>query len=81
MILPTKHLPTERSLIAIGADIVGLLDEPKSVSKLWLDFQKLNEQRNLRLTFDWFTLAISMLYAIDAVEQTDHRLRRREVSE
>ncbi|HBJ36156.1 MAG TPA: hypothetical protein DDZ51_15680 [Planctomycetaceae bacterium] len=81
MILPTKHLPTERSLIAIGADIVGLLDEPKSVSRLWLDFQQLNEQRNLRLTFDWFTLAISMLYAIDAVEQTDHRLRRREVSE
>lgn len=80
MILPTKHLPTERSLIAIGADIVGLLDEPKSVSKLWLDFQKLNEQRNLRLTFDWFTLAISMLYAIDAVEQSDHRLRRREVA-
>ena len=81
MILPTKHLPTERSLIAIGADIVGLLDEPKSVSKLWLDFQKLNEQRNLRLTFDWFTLAISMLYAIDAVEPSDHRLRRREVAE
>ena len=81
MILPTKHLPTERSLIAIGADIVGLLDEPKSVSKLWLDFQKLNKQRNLRLTFDWFTLAISMLYAIDAVEQSDHRLRRREVAE
>jgi len=81
MILPTKHLPTERSLIAIGADIVGLLDEPKSVSKLWLDFQKLNEQRNLRLTFDWFTLAISMLYSIDAIEQSDHRLRRREVME
>ncbi|MCO8123314.1 hypothetical protein NHH03_16310 [Stieleria sp. TO1_6] len=81
MILPTKHLPTERSLIAIGADIVGLLDEPKSVSKLWLDFQELNEQRNLRLTFDWFTLAISMLYAIDAVEQSDHRLRRRGVAE
>ncbi|MEO9591686.1 ABC-three component system middle component 6 [Rhodopirellula bahusiensis] len=81
MILPTKHLPTERSLIAIGADIVGLLDEPKSVSKLWLDFQKLNEQRNLRLTFDWFTLAIAMLYAIDAVEQSDHRLLRREVTQ
>ena len=81
MILPTKHLPTERSLIAIGADIVGLLNEPKSVSKLWLDFQELNEQRNLRLTFDWFTLAISMLYAIDAIEQSDHRLRRREVAE
>lgn len=81
MILPTKHLTTERSLIAIGGDILWLLNEPKSVSKLWMDFQTVNEQRNLRITFDWFTLALAMLYAIDAVEQSDHRLRRREVSE
>jgi|688.fasta_scaffold34614_4 hypothetical protein len=81
MILPTKHLTTELSLIAIGADILWLLKEPKSVSKLWMDFQIVNEQRNLRITFDWFTLALAMLYTIDAVEQFDHRLRRREVSE
>jgi hypothetical protein len=81
MILPTKHLTTERSLIAIGADILWLLSEPKSVSKLWGDFQTVNEQRNLRITFDWFTLALAMLYAIDAVEQSDHSLRRCEVSE
>lgn len=80
MILPTKHLPIERSLIAIGADLLGLLDEPKSVSKLWQDFQTLNVQRDLRLTFDWFTLAISMLFAIGALEQKDRRLVRREVS-
>jgi hypothetical protein len=80
MILPTKHLPIERSLIAIGADLLGLLDEPKSVSKLWLDFQTLNDQRDLRLTFDWFSLAISMLFAIGALEQKDRRLVRREVS-
>lgn len=79
MILPTKHLPTERSLIAIGADIVALLDEPKSVSTLWLEFQELNAQRNLRLTFDWFTLAIAMLYTLDAVEQRGNRLHKREV--
>jgi len=79
MILPTKHLPTERSLIAIGADLLGLLDEPKSVSKLWLEFQTVNQRRELRLTFDWFTLAISMLHAIGAVEQRDHRLHRCEV--
>ena len=80
MILPTKHLPTERSLIAIGADIVELLDEPKSISTLWLEFQELNERRNRRLTFDWFTLAVAMLYTIDAVEQRGHRIHRQEVS-
>lgn len=78
MILPTKHLPTDRSLIAIGADLVKLLDEPKSVSTLWLEFQELNERQNRRITFDWFTLAIAMLYAIDAVGQRGHRIHRRE---
>jgi hypothetical protein len=38
MILPSKHLTTERSLLAIGADILSLLKEPKSVSKIWLDY-------------------------------------------
>ena len=80
MILPTKHLPIERSLIAIGADIVRLLDEPMSVTNLWLDYQSLNKARNTRLTFDWFTLALAMLYSIDAVEQTGNRLRLREVA-
>ncbi len=80
MILPTKHLPIERSLIAIGADIVRLLDEPMSVTNLWLDYQNLNKARTTRLTFDWFTLALAMLYSIDAVEQTGNRLRRREVA-
>jgi len=80
MILPTKHLPIERSLIAVGADIVRLLDEPMSVTNLWLDYQSLNKARNTRLTFDWFTLALAMLYSIDAVEQTGNRLRLREVA-
>lgn len=79
MILPTKHLPTERSLIAIGADIVKLLDEPKSVSTLWLEFQELNERQNRWLSFDWFTLGIAMLYTLDAVDQRGHRIHRREV--
>jgi hypothetical protein len=80
MILPTKHTPTDRSLIAIGADIVKLLDEPKSISALWLEFQELNDRRNRRLTFDWLMLAIAMLYTLDAVEQRGHRIHRREVS-
>ncbi len=80
MILPTKHLPIERSLIAIGADIVRLLDEPMTVTNLWLEYQSLNKARNTRLTFDWFTLALAMLYSIDAVEQTGNRLRLREVA-
>ena len=78
MILPTKHLPIDRSMVAIGADILRLLDKPKSVSKLWVEFQDLNAEKDRPLTFDWFTLTLSMLYSLDAIEQSGKRLKRRE---
>ncbi|WP_459556049.1 ABC-three component system middle component 6 [Lacunimicrobium album] len=77
MILPTKHLPIDRSLIAVGADIIQLLDEPKSVSRIWLDLQEHESNQELRLSFDWFTLALVMLYSIGAIEQKGNRLCRR----
>jgi hypothetical protein len=80
MILPTKHLPVDRSLIVIGAEIVELLDEPKSVSRLWLDFQQSHEQHHARLSFDWFTLAVAMLFTIEGVELKGNRLRKREMT-
>lgn len=76
MILPTKHLPVERSMIGVGAEILALLDQPKSVSTLWIDFQTYCKKNDVRLTFDWFTLTISMLYAIDAVQLKGRRLHR-----
>ncbi|WP_391483962.1 ABC-three component system middle component 6 [Aeoliella mucimassa] len=80
MILPTKHLQSDRSLIAIGAEIIKLIEQPKSISVLWLEIQELSLHSNRRLSFDWFTLAIAMLYTLDAVELRGHRLCRREVS-
>ncbi len=35
MILPTKGIQADRALLAVGADILRLLDEPKTVSRLW----------------------------------------------
>lgn len=40
MILPTKHLREDRTLLAIGADVLRLLGESKTVSRLWDDFQR-----------------------------------------
>jgi len=78
MILPTKHLPLDRSLVGVGADVLSLLDKPKTISKLWLEFQVLSKEKKSRRTFDWFTLTISMLYTIGAVEMTGARIRRSE---
>ena len=34
-LLPNKHIPTSRSLVGIGALILGCLDAPSTVSGLW----------------------------------------------
>jgi hypothetical protein len=78
MILPTKHLPPDRALLGIGAEILGQLMEPRSVSELW---EAVREARGTNpcaapLSFDWFVLALSLLYAMSAVDHSDGILRR-----
>ena len=77
MILPTKHLPTERSLLGIGAEVLHLLDNPKTVSRLWTDIQEHRGELANRLSFDWFVLSLNLLYMIDAIEMKRGRLSRR----
>lgn len=66
MILPTKYLTSERSLIKIGADILKLLSEPKTVSRLWDDLKQLNNHSAL-IKYEWFVLALDFLYIINVV--------------
>lgn len=77
MILPTKHLPTERSLLGIGAEILHLLDQPKTVSRLWTDIREHRGESASRLSFDWFILSLNLLYAIGAIQMNRGRLSRR----
>ncbi len=79
MILPTKGISVDRSLLAIGEAIVANLEQPRSVTEAWRDFQIewRQTQGSERVTFDWFALAVSMLYALGLVDSTaDGRLRR-----
>ena len=78
MILPTNHLPTERSLLGIGAEILHLLDRPKTVSRLWTGIQKHRGEAANQLPFDWFVLSLNLLYAIGAIEMIRGRLSRQE---
>lgn len=78
MILPTKRIPEDRALLAVGADILGLIEHPQTISKIWDELRILRGERvnASPLTFDWFTLALSMLYAMDAVTFEQGRLKR-----
>jgi hypothetical protein len=77
VILPTKYLPHERALLTIGGDILAQLEEPLTISELW---ERVRATRNTRdraatLSFDWFILALSLLYAIAAIVYKDGVVR------
>lgn len=78
MILPTKRITKDRSLLGIGTEILTLLDEPKTVSRLWDEFisRKLNKTSTLLVTYDWFILSLDVLYMLNAIRLEKGVLRR-----
>jgi len=77
MILPTKRITEDRSLLGIGSDIVPLLDEPKTVSRLWTEFQERRRRTASSIvTYDWFVMALDLLFLLDAISMEKGLLRR-----
>lgn len=77
MILPTKGVPPQQALITLGADILRLLTEGKTVSRLWDDFRKARAT-SAHVTFDWFVLSLDLLFLFGTVEFERGRVRRAE---
>ncbi len=76
MILPAKHLPPERCISGLGAVIIAQLEQPQSVSETWVRVGRAYGEKHV--TFDWFIVALSWLYAVHAVEYSDGLLFRSE---
>lgn len=70
MILPTKHLRSDRSLLAVGGEVLLILDEPKTVSRLWEEFSSTRSRAASRapVSYDWFVLSLDVLFILGAVE-------------
>ncbi len=84
MLLPTKGIPPESALLSIGANVLGLLAEPTSVSSLWERYQSKHVSRGTNrpgISFDWFSLALTFLFGIGVIEMTNaQQIERRRVS-
>ena len=72
MILPTKHVTVEDSLIGLGALLLSHLDQPTTVSSLWEKARRLPEIA----TFERFTLSLDLLYIMNIIEFQDDKIRR-----
>ena len=77
MLMPTKHLSLENSLIGVGAQVLELLPTEKTVSRLFFDLQTLREEREMStIQFGWYLLALDFLYVLGAVRLQDGLLRK-----
>lgn len=72
MILPTKHIPTNQSLIGLGALVLQQLGRERTLTDLW------NRTREVAGvgTFGRLALTLDLLFAIGAIETADGLLRR-----
>jgi ABC-three component (ABC-3C) system Middle Component 6 len=75
MILPTKGIGPDKALLSIGAFILRDLDEPKTVSRLWADMRRV-EEGPPNITFDWFVLALDLLYLMGTLDYLGGRVVR-----
>ena len=73
MILPTKRIDADRSLLGLGARVLRRLERPKTVSRLW---EEISRDEGRRVTYDWFVLSLDLLFMTGAVELRDGRLHR-----
>ncbi len=78
MILPTKHLRADRSLLGVGAEILPLLDQPKTVSRLWEEFRKRRERQPgvAPISYNWFVLSLDLLFTLGIIVFEGGRLKR-----
>jgi hypothetical protein len=81
MILPSKKLSPENSLIYIGGKVLAMLNEPQTVSRAWEEFKGNGSEKIVtdspRITYDWFVLALDLLFLMGAIELKQGRIHRR----
>ncbi len=64
MILPTKHISQQQSLLGVGAMLLSLLDQPMTVSNVW-DTAKMDPHVG---TYSRMVLALDLLFMLELVE-------------
>lgn len=76
MILPTKHVREDRALLTVGAEVLDLLRTSKTVSRLWSDFSRKRATGSSPVTYDWFILALDLLFSLGLIDFSRGRVRR-----
>jgi hypothetical protein len=70
VLLPTKHLAPAKSLIAVASKVLTVLDYRISPLELWEKYRRSSVPED-RVSFDWFVLALDVLFASGVVRFQD----------
>ncbi len=72
MIVPTKYITLENSLLGTGSEILKRLKEPKTVSTLWEQSKPIKGIK----TYQMFTLTLDFLFMMGILEFSKGFIRR-----
>ena len=78
MILPTKHVRSDRALFGVGAEVLDILKRPLTMSRLWDEVRGRRSLHapNAPIDYQWFVLSLDLLYMIGALEFDRGLVRR-----
>lgn len=82
VILPTKGVPASKALISVGGEALEALgDSALSMSGLWSRYSEAQTRSGTSpISYDWFVLAIDLLYLLGAVRLNELGLLQRVAS-
>ena len=72
MILPSKHIPENRSLLAVSAVLLRHLSRPQTVTSLW---ENVRSDQTVA-TYERFILALDLLYIAGIIRHYQGTLQR-----
>lgn len=72
MILPDKNIKLEYSLLNCGAQILKILDEPKTLSEIWSNVKHFRGFTG----YEKFLLVLDYLFMINAIALSDDLIMR-----
>ena len=68
-------------MLTVGGHLLTFLARPKTVSALWEELNRpaggMGATLPRRITYDWFLLALDLLYAVEAIELESGLVARR----
>jgi hypothetical protein len=73
MILPSKYVNLEGSLLGLGAVILAFLTYPRTITSLWEEVRKSSDP----IPFSYFVLALDLLFIMGAIDLNEGLVTRR----